>query len=209
MKNENLKLAIQKNGRLTRGAINLLSESGLIFDGFNQSSYSTCLNFPLELVYVRDDDIPAYVESGAVDLGVVGQNVLYETGTPVENIIGLNFGFCSLSISVPKKSNIKKVGQLKNRRIFTSYPNSAKKYLKEINVDADITSVSGSVEITPALGLADAIIDLVATGRTLAINELRVIEKIYESQAVLIKNNKTNEKNMLIQRFVKRLKKIL
>lgn len=212
MKNDNLKLAIQKNGRLTCETINLLCESGLEFDVCKQNSFSTCSNFPLEIVYVRDDDIPNYVESGAVDLGVVGQNILYESNKRVTNIIGLNFGFCSLSIAIPEESNIKKIEELKNARIFTSYPNSSKKYFKKKNVPVNIVSVSGSVEITPALGIADAIVDLVATGRTLALNNLKVIEKIYNSQAALIVGNKNNlsvEKQILMQKLIKRFKKVL
>ena len=212
MENISLKLAIQKNGRLTRETIGLLNESGLLFDEYNQSSFSTCSNFPLELIYMRDDDIPNYVEKGAVDLGVVGQNILNESNKFVKNIIGLNFGFCSLSIAVPEQSNIKKMAQLKNTKIVTSYPNSTKEYFKKKNISANIISVSGSVEITPALGMADAIVDLVATGRTLALNNLRVIEKIYDSQAILIAGNKTNlsdKKQILMQKLIKRFKKVL
>lgn len=212
MKNENLKLAIQKNGRLTRDTINFLYESGLEFDLYDQGSFSLCRNFPLEIVCVRDDDIPNYVESGIVDLGVVGQNILYESNKRVTNIIGLYFGFCSLSIATPEKSKIKKIEQLKNARIATSYPNSTRKYFKNKNISVNIIAVSGSVEITPALGMADAIVDLVATGRTMALNNLRVIENIYDSQAVLItgcKNNLSAEKQILMQKLIKRFKKVL
>jgi len=212
MKNDNLKIAIQKNGRLTRETINLLYESGLEFDVNKQSSFSSCRNFPMEIVYVRDNDIPNYVESGVIDLGVVGQNILYESNNCVTNIIGLNFGFCSLSIAIPEKSNIKKIEQLKNAKIATSYPNSTKKYFKKKKIPVNIIAVSGSVEITPALGMADAIVDLVATGRTLALNDLRVIGKIYDSQAMLIARSKSNlseEKQILLQKLISRFKKVL
>ncbi len=212
MKNGNLKLAIQKNGRLTDDAVSFLRSSGLQFENYKQKLFSSCRNFPLEIVYVRDDDIPDYVGSGAVDLGVVGQNILYESNNYVTNIIGLNFGFCSLSIAVPEESNIKKVEQLKNTKIATSYPNSTKEYFKKKNISVKIIAVSGSVEIIPALGMADAIVDLVATGRTLALNDLRVIEKIYNSQAMLIagsKNNLSEEKQILMQKLIKRFKKLI
>ena len=212
MKNGNLKLAIQKDGRLTEDAVSFLRSAGLQFENYKQKLFSSCRNFPLEIVYVRDDDIPDYVESGAVDLGIVGQNILYESNKRVANIVRLNFGFCSLSIAVPEESNIKKIEQLKNARIFTSYPNSTEKYFKKKNIPVNIMAVSGSVEIPPALGIADAIVDLVATGRTLALNNLKVIEKIYDSQASLIvgKNNNLPEgKKILMQKLIKRFKKLI
>lgn len=212
MKDTNLKLAIQKNGRLTYETINLLCESGLEFNIDKQSPFMLCRNFPIEIIYVRDDDIPDYVEKGIVDLGVVGQNIIYESNRSVTNIINLNFGFCSLSIAIPEKSDVKKIEQLKNAKITTSYPNSTKEYFTRKNIPINIITVSGSVEITPALGMADAIVDLVATGRTLALNNLKAIEKIYDSQAVLItgkKNNLPKEKQILVQKIVKRFKKII
>lgn len=212
LNNINLKLAVQKNGRLTQETINLLYEAGLEFDVYKQSLFSSCRNFPLDILYLRDDDIPNYVERGAVDLGVVGQNILYESNKRVTNIIGLNFGFCSLSIAIPEESNIKKIEQLKDARIVTSYPNATKEYFKKKNIPVNIIAVSGSVEIAPALGLADAIVDLVTTGRTLALNDLRIIEKIYDSQAILIagsKNNLSEEKQILMQKLIDRFKKVL
>ena len=212
MKNTNLKLAIQKNGRLTEDAVNFLRSAGLQFENYKQKLFSSCRNFPLEIVYVRDDDIPDYVESGAVDLGIVGQNILNESNKDVKNIMNLNFGICSLSIAIPENSDVKVVKQLINARIFTSYPNSTKKYFKKKNIPVNIIAVSGSVEITPALGIADAIVDLVATGRTLALNDLRIIEKIYDSQAILItgsKNNLSEEKQILMQKLINRFKKVL
>lgn len=212
MKDTNLKLAIQKNGRLTGDAVSFLRSAGLQFKNYNQKLFSKCKNFPLEIVFVRDDDIPDYVQSGAVDLGVVGQNIYYESNKNVLNILELNFGFCSLSVAIPKKSPIKKIEQLKNTKIFTSYPNSARKYFKEKNIPVRITAVSGSVEVAPALGMADAIVDLVASGRTLALNNLKVIEKIYDSQATLItgkQNNLSKEKQILMQELIKRFKKII
>ncbi|VVA43963.1 ATP phosphoribosyltransferase [Candidatus Roizmanbacteria bacterium] len=212
MKNTNLKLAIQKNGRLTEDAVSFLRSAGLQFENYKQKLFSSCRNFPLEIVYVRDDDIPDYVESGAVDLGIVGQNILNESNKNVSNIINLNFGICSLSIAIPENSNINVVEQLINARIFTSYPNSTKKYFIKKNIPVNIMAVSGSVEITPALGIADAIVDLVSTGRTLALNNLKIFEKIYDSQATLIVGKDTNlsdEKKILMQKLIKRFKKLI
>lgn len=212
MKNGNLKLAVQKNGRLTRETINLLYETGFEFDFYKQGSFSSCRNFPLDILYLRDDDIPSYVESGVVDLGIVGQNILCEVNKSVRSIIGLNFGFCSLSIAIPEESNIKKIKQLNNAKIATSYPNSTKEYFKKKNIPINIVVVSGSVEITPALGMADGIVDLVSTGRTLALNKLKIIEKIYDSQATLIvgsSNNLPPEKLILMQELISRFKKVL
>ena len=208
----NLKLAVQKNGRLTNETMNLLYEAGFEFDVYKQGLFSSCRNFPLDILYLRDDDIPSYVESGVVDLGIVGQNILCEVNKSVKSIIGLNFGFCSLSIAIPEESNIKKIKQLNNAKIATSYPNSTKEYFKKKNILVNIITVSGSVEITPALGMADGIVDLVSTGRTLALNNLIVIEKIYDSQAMLIVGNKNNlqpKKQILMQQLINRFKKVL
>lgn len=212
MTNNKIKLAIQKNGRLTEETVSFLKSAGLEFENYRQRLFSSCRNFPMEIVYVRDDDIPDYVESGAVDLGIVGQNILYESNKRVVNIQKLCFGFCSLSIAIPKKSRIKKIEQLKNARIVTAYPNSAQEYFREKNIPVKVTTLSGSVEIAPALGIADAIVDLVSTGRTLTLNKLKMFKKIYNSQAMLIKgvkNNLSPRKQILMKKLIERFKKIL
>lgn len=212
MKNGNLKLAIQKDGRLTEDAVSFLRSAGLQFENYKQKLFSSCRNFPLEIVYVRDDDIPDYVESGAVDLGIVGQNLINEIKPKVKKLLNLRYGFCSLCLAVPKESTIKSTKDLSNKIIATSYPNSTKYFFEKQNIKVNVIKINGSVEIAPALGMADAIVDLVATGRTLALNDLRVIEKIYNSQAMLIagsRNNLSEEKQILMQKLIKRFKKLI
>ena len=208
MANNKLKLAIQKNGRLTEETVGFLRSSGLEFESYQQRLFSTCRNFPLEIVYVRDDDIPDYVESGAVDLGVVGQNLINETRPNVKKLLNLRYGFCSLSLAIPKESTIKSVKDLDNKTIATSYPSSTEYFFKKRNIKVNIIKIKGSVEITPILGIASAIVDLVSTGSTLALNDLRIIEKLYDSEAVLLANplslkneKKTKEIDKLLLRF--------
>ena len=198
--NGNLKLAIQKNGRLTEETINFLRSTGLEFESYQQRLFSTCRNFPLEIVYVRDDDISDYVESGTVDLGVVGQNLINETRPNVKKLLNLRYGFCSLSLAVPKESSVKLVKDLENKTIATSYPNSTEYFFRKQKIKVNIIKIKGSVEITPILGIASAIVDLVSTGSTLALNDLRIIEKLYDSEAVLLANPSSleNEKKAKI-----------
>jgi len=208
MKNNKLKLAVQKNGRLTEETVSFLRSAGLEFESYKQRLFSTCRNFPLEIVYVRDDDIPDYVESGAVDLGIVGQNLINETRPNVKKLLNLRYGFCSLSLAVPKESSVKLVKDLENKTIATSYPSSTEYFFKKQNIKVNIIKIKGSVEITPILGIASAIVDLVSTGSTLALNDLRIIEKLYDSEAVLLANptslkneKKTKDINKLLLRF--------
>lgn len=188
MINNKLKLAIQKNGRLTEESINFLRSSGLEFESYKQRLFSSCRNFPLEIVYVRDDDIPDYVESGAVDLGIVGQNLINELRPKVKKLLNLRFGFCSLSLAVPKESTIKTVRDLMDKTIATSYPSSTEYFFTKRKIKVKIIKINGSVEISPVLGIASAIVDLVSSGSTLALNDLRIIEKLYDSESVMLAN---------------------
>lgn len=209
---KNLKLAIQKEGRLTEETLVFLRKSGLEFESYKQRLFSLCRDFPLEILYVRDDDIPDYVASGIVDLGILGQNILSEKRPSVKKLLNLRYGFCSLIVAVPKESNVKDISDLKRKTIATSYPESTKKFFKENNIPVDIVKISGSVEITPALGIAQAIVDLVSTGSTLALNDLRILTKVYDSEAVLVANKKAtanNEKQVLIQKLATRFKGVL
>ncbi|PIP64291.1 ATP phosphoribosyltransferase, partial [Candidatus Roizmanbacteria bacterium CG22_combo_CG10-13_8_21_14_all_33_16] len=188
--------------------VSFLRSSGLEFESYQQRLFSTCRNFPLEIVYVRDDDISDYVKSGAVDLGVVGQNLINETRPNIRKLLNLRYGFCSLSLAVPKESTIKSVQDLENKTIATSYPSSTEYFFKKRNIKVNIIKIKGSVEITPILGIASAIVDLVSTGSTLALNDLRIIEKLYDSEAVLLANplslkneKKTKEIDKLLLRF--------
>ncbi len=210
LNNGSLKIAIQKNGRLTESTIKLLKNAGLEFEGYQQKLFSTCWNFPLNIVYLRDDDIPDYVSSGAVDLGVVGENIIYERESEVKVIEKLNFGYCSLCVAVPKESAINSISELKGKKIATSYPKSSINFLNQNNIVSEIVKINGSVEIAPALKMAEGVIDLVASGSTLALNDLRIIEKIYDSQAVLIGNSNTSgDKQLLIQKLVRRINGVL
>ncbi len=212
MSNQNLKLAIQKSGRLTKETLNFLRNSGLEFESYQQKLFSTCRNFPLEILFVRDDDITDYVQTGAVDMGIVGQNGINEKMPKVKKLLNLRFCFCSLVTAVPKESAIKEIKDLQGKKIATSYPNSTKYFLSQNDLTATIVPIRGSVEITPTLGIADAIVDLTSTGSTLALNDLRSIAKLYDSEAVLIANSKTTQdslKQKLINKLLLRFKGVL
>lgn len=199
--NNNLKLAIQKQGRLTEETLEFLRKSGLEFESYRKKLFSLCRNFPLEILYVRNDDISDYVSSGIVDLGIVGQNTLYEERPKVKKLLNLRFGFCSLFVAVLKESAIKKITDLEGKTVATSYPVSARKFFEKNRIKVNIFKISGSVELAPALGVAEAIVDLVSTGSTLALNDLRMLTKIYDSEAVLIANKETIVDNNLLLRF--------
>ena len=212
IKVENLKLALQKNGRLTAEAIKFLQAAGLEFESSGTMLFTTCRNFPLEIVFVRDEDIPDYVESGVVDLGIVGQNLVNEFQSKVKNLLNLDYAFCSLSLAVPKESEIRTINDLEGKTVATSYPRSTEEFFKRKNINVKIVKINGSVEITPLLGVASAITDLVATGSTLALNDLRVIEQIYTSEAVLIANLQTlkdSEKKKNIEKLLMRFNGVL
>jgi len=189
MTDNNLKIAIQQKGRLTANSLEFLMQIGLDFEAYKRCLYSSCKNFPMDILYVRDDDIPDYVGNGTVDLGIVGEDVINESKIKNKKILPLNFGFCSLFIACPKKINISKAADLQNLRIATSYPNCLKKYLLKNKVKAKIIKLAGSVEIAPALNVADCICDLVSTGHTLKMNGLKPVLKVFDSQAYLIANN--------------------
>ncbi len=206
-----LKLAIQKEGRLTDETLEFLRKSGLEFESYKQRLFSVCRNFPLEILYVRDDDIPDYVASGTVDLGILGQNILNEERPKVKKLLNLRYGFCSLMVAVPKDSDIKDLAGLKRKTIATSFPESTKKFFKEKNIPVEVVRISGSVEITPALGVAQAVVDLTSTGSTLALNDLKMLTKIYDSEAVLVANEQAliNGRKNLIDKLITRFKGVL
>ncbi len=180
-----LRLAIQKEGRLTDDTLALLRSIGLEFESFRRKLFSNCRNFPLALLHTRDDDIPEYVAAGTVDLGIVGRNLLHEEGVTVEELMPLGFGYCALVVAVPKESAITSVEQLAGAKIATSYPRSAQHFFDEQRIPVEIITISGSVEVAPLLGLSSAIVDLTATGSSLVLNDLRPIHTILESEAVL------------------------
>jgi ATP phosphoribosyltransferase len=185
----------------------------LDFESYRQKLFSSCRNFPLEIVFVRDDDIPDYVASGTVDIGIIGQNLLYEKRPKVKKLLNLRFGFCSLAVAVPKESDIKELKDLSGKTIATSYPKSAQAFFKEKGIkNTKIIRISGSVEITPSLGIAEAIVDLTATGSTMALNDLRPLAKVSDSEAVLIANKKTvldKTKLDCLNKLIRRFKGVL
>lgn len=204
---ETLRIAIQKSGRLTDKTINLLENIGLRFDGYKNRLLVKAINFDVELLLIRDDDIPEYVQDGICDLGVVGANVTRETGADVTVLHDLDFGHCRLSIATPKSTGIRNVRELDGKRIATSYPALTKSYFSNLGLDVKIVKISGAVEITPRLDVADAICDLVSTGGTLKTNGLVELESILHSQSQLIRTNKPlpAHKTELIEKFMVRV----
>jgi ATP phosphoribosyltransferase len=187
-RNDRLKLALQKNGRITEESIALLRAAGLDFESSVRSLFSPCTNFPLDLLSLRDDDIPEYVQDGVSDLGIVGANVVEEKGARVRVVERLGFGKCRLAICVPKNGILSDLASLNGKRIATSYPKTLARFLAASEVQADIVEISGSVEIAPALNVADAICDILSTGSTARVNGLEPLLTIMESEAVLIAN---------------------
>src|SRR3954452_15904782 len=193
-----LRIAIQKSGRLHDDSLRLLKECGIeISNGVNKLK-SEASNFPMEVYFLRDDDIPQYVEDAVADIGFVGENVVYEKNKKVQVIEYLGFGKCRLSIAVARNEEYNDVQYLQGKRIATTYPVIVKRFMEERGVDAEIHEISGSVEIAPGIGLANAICDLVSSGSTLFMNGLKEVETILKSQAVLIKNKDLDEQRQAI-----------
>lgn len=190
-----LKIAIQKSGRLHEDSIKLLKECGIELNNGNKQLKTVAHNFPVEVYFFRDDDIPQYVFDGIADIGFVGENVLLEKGKDVDFIYRLGFGKCRLSIAVPKTMNYKSIQDLEGLKIATSYANILQNYLTERNVNAEIHEISGSVEIAPGIGLADAICDLVSSGSTLFTNGLKEVETILQSDTVLCAHKNLSDEN--------------
>ena len=193
-----LKLAIQKSGRLHEDSIRMLKECGIDIENGVNKLKAVATNFPLELFFLRDDDIPQYVEDGVADIGFVGENVVYEKAKKVEVSYKLGFGKCRLSFAVNKNETFTGPSCLSGKKIATSYPVLVQQYLDEHNIQAEIHEISGSVEIAPGIGLADVICDLVSSGSTLFMNGLKEADTILNSQAVLIKRLGLNEESAAI-----------
>jgi ATP phosphoribosyltransferase len=203
-----LKIAIQKSGRLNEKSVEILKNCGLSFENYKSSLIATVANFPLEILFLRDDDIPEYVQDGIADLGIVGENVIIEAGANVSYLQPLGFGKCTLKIAIQSTSNITELAQLNGKAIATSYPVILQKYLSENNIDAQIRNISGSVEIGPGLGLSDAIFDIVSTGGTLKNNGLKPFKNVMDSEAVLIAS-KGMELNPEVLELVQRIQSVL
>jgi ATP phosphoribosyltransferase len=206
-----LKLAIQRSGRLTDHTLELLRHIGLDFESYGQRLFSRARNFPLSILYARDDDIPDYVALHTVDLGIVGRNLVHEQGIEVVELLPLRYGYCQLVVAVLGDSPVTGPDQLLRSRIATSYPESARRYFKSLGGSPEIITISGSVEVAPALGIADAIVELTATGSSLQLNDLRPIHTILESEAVLIANKDSMNdpaRRENIERIVMRMKAV-
>lgn len=206
---ETLKIAVQKSGRLYDGSMKLLKECGIEISNGNNQLRVMAANFPIEVFFLRDDDIPEYVQDAVADIGFVGENVVQEAGKSVDTIEKLGFGKCRLSIAAPKNGSIRSINDLTGKKIATSYPSILADYLKEKSISASIHEISGSVEIAPRIGLADAICDLVSSGSTLFTNELKELETILFSEAVLISNRSlSTNKKILLESLLFRIRSV-
>ena len=193
-----LKIAIQKSGRLNEDSIQILKDCGISINNGNDQLKATASNFPLEVLYLRNSDIPQYLIDGVVDVAIVGDNLLVEKGKSIEVAEKLGFSKCKVSVAVPKSFNYNSVKDLDGLRIATSYPNTVLDFFNSKNVNVDLHQISGSVEIAPNIGLADAIVDIVSSGSTLFKNNLKEVEVIFKSEAVLAVSPKMTPENKVI-----------
>lgn len=204
-----LKIAIQKSGRLSEDSLQLIKECGIDFNKSDNKLTSRAFNFPLEFLFLRDDDIPGYVHDGVADIGIVGENVFEEKQYSANLVEMLGFSKCRLSIAVPKTFSYNGISSLRGLRIATSYPNILKKFLDDNKVSAEIHEISGSVEIAPNIGLTDAICDLVSSGSTLISNGLKETDVVMHSQAIMIANENLNDgQKALLEQLVFRIKAV-
>lgn len=205
-----LKIAIQKSGRLFEDSIKLLKDCGIYYNDGRDQLKVECETFPMEIFFLRNSDIPQYVEDGVVDIAIVGENLLIEKEKNIEIIQKLGFSKCRVSLAVPKEVETDDISYFQNRKIATSYPNTLKRFLKENDIKAEIHLISGSVEIAPNMGLADGICDIVSSGSTLFKNGLRETKTILKSEAVLAKNKSLSaDKEQLLNTFLFRVKAVL
>lgn len=196
---EKLKIAVQKSGRLSEKSIQLLQECNIKLTNGNRKLISVSSNFPIEILYLRDDDIPQYINDGVADIGIVGENEMLEKNYPLDVYQRLGFARCRLSLAIPKSENYESLTYFQNKKIATSYPFILKSFLEKNNISAEIHQISGSVEISPSIGLANAIFDIVSSGSTLISNGLKEVEKVMDSEAVIIgkKNLESNKAKIL------------
>lgn len=206
MSTENIRIAIQKSGRLSEDSLKLFKECGIKFEAHGSKLRSVSSNFPIEFLFLRDDDIPGYVEDGVADLGVIGLNVLMEQKRKVDIVKELGFSKCRLSLAIPRNEVYTDLSYFNGKSIATSYPNLTDAFLKENGVKAETHEISGSVEIAPSIGLAEGICDIVSTGGTLLSNGLKEVAEVFQSQAVLISNKHLNKtKKELLDKIIFRI----
>ncbi len=206
MSTNNIRIAVQKSGRLSDDSLKLFKECGIKFESGGSKLRSISSNFPIEFLFLRDDDIPGYVEDGVADLGVVGLNVLMEHTRKVDIVKELGFSKCRLSLAIPRGENYTDLKQFEGKSIATSYPNLTNQFLLKNGVKAEMHEISGSVEIAPSIGLAEGICDIVSTGGTLLSNGLKEVATVFESQAVMISNKSLSaEKNSILEKLLFRI----
>ena len=205
-----LKIAVQKSGRLNEDSLKLLKEIGISIDNGKDQLKASARNFPVEVFYLRNGDIPQYLRDGVVDAAIIGENVLVEKGNDIKFIEKLGFSKCRVSIAVPKSSNYSSLKDLEGKQIATSYPNTVEAFLEENGVAAGLHIINGSVEIAPNIGLADAIVDIVSSGSTLFKNNLVEKEVILKSEAVLaVSPNITKEAQEILDKIQFRIRSVL
>lgn len=206
---DQLRIAIQKSGRLSEKSLELISEAGISFNNSDRKLITKSSNFPVELLFLRDDDIPQYVADGVADIGIVGENVIAEKNSKVKIVERLGFAKCRLSIAIPKSVDYKDCSYLNGKKIATSYPEILSTFLKKNNIEAEIHEISGSVEIAPGIGLADAIFDIVSSGSTLISNGLREVEIVMNSEAIIVGNhNLSEEKQKILDKLLFRTRSV-
>jgi ATP phosphoribosyltransferase len=204
-----LKVAVQKKGRLNEKSIKLLKESGINISNGTSSLRSEARNFPIEILFLRDDDIPQYVEQQVADIGILGENEVLEKEKNIEIVEQLGFAHCRLSLAIPKPDSYEGLSYFNNKKVATSYPNILKGYFAKNNISAEIEEISGSVEISPSIGISDAICDIVSTGSTLLTNGLKEVETVIKSQAVLVANkNLSSDKKEILNDLLFRIKAV-
>ena len=205
-----IKIAIQKSGRLNEESLNLIKDCGINFEIYRDQLKVISKNYPIEIYFLRNGDIPKYLNDGVVDLAIIGENTLSEKGYQLKIIEKLGFSKCRVSLAVPNDFKYESINDLNNIRIATSYPNILKKFLKKENIKSDLHIINGSVEISPSIGLSDAICDIVSSGSTLFENNLIEVVTLLESEAVLVQSGKVNKKNYAeIKNLTFRIKSVL
>lgn len=193
-----IKIAVQKDGRLNEDSLQLLKDSGIYIENGKDQLKASASNFPLEVLYLRNGDIPQYLRDGVVDIAIIGENLLIEKGKDIRIIERLGFSKCRVSLAIPKNKKYEGIQDLNGKRIATSYPKTVEEYFEKYNIKPDIHIINGSVEIAPNIGLADAIVDIVSSGSTLFKNNLKEVEVFLKSEAVLAASPNISEKSQKI-----------
>lgn len=205
-----LKVAIQKSGRLSEESFQLLKECGIRFESSSNSLIVPSRNFPLDVLYLRNSDIPQYLEDGVADVAIIGENTLVEAGRSIKNELQLGFSKCRVSIAIPKGESYSGIGDLNGKKLATSYPNTVNAFLLKSGIKAEIHQISGSVEIAPSLGLADAICDIVSSGSTLFTNGLKEVEVLFSSEACLASSPAIDqEATAILNKLLFRVKSVM